>query len=251
MLPTFWSLSYSPWSDRARWALDHCGVEYRRLPYQPLLGEPAMRVRTRNWVGPVSVPVLQTGEEVLGDSLDISRWADARRTEGAASLFPEEAEAEIAGLHELSEAALAAGRTLGLRRMLETHPDALDALVPPGLATLLGPMGRPVAAFGVRRTLRKYADVTPEDLTGTVHEYLDRLAEAVRGATPHDDAPSTLLGTFSFADITMAVGLSFIVPPASHLKLADASRRAYTLPDCPSGYDDVFAWRDAHFAARP
>jgi len=84
MTPTLWSLSYSPWSDRARWALAHCGVEYVRHPYQPLLGEPAMRLRTGNWSRPVSVPVMLTEGGVLTDSLDISRYADRRRAAGVA-----------------------------------------------------------------------------------------------------------------------------------------------------------------------
>jgi glutathione S-transferase len=251
MQPTLWSLSYSPWSDRARWALQHCRIDYRRIAYQPLLGEPAMRMRTGNWSGPVSVPVMQTDEGVLTDSLEICRYADEHRAEGVQTLFPAGSEDEIQRMHACSEAALAAGRTLGLRRILEEHRDALDAFVPPTLAKVLGRGGRSIAAMGIRRTIRKYAHLEPANLEGTLIELLDTLSEAIAAGTKHDDRPTTLLPSFSFADITMAVGLSFIVPPKSHLKLNEHSRRGYTWSAHPPGYEHVFAWRDAHFETRP
>jgi len=153
-------------------------------------------------------------------------------------------------MHVLSESALAAGRTLGLRRILEHHPEALDAFVPGLLKSILGKAGRSIAAAGVRRTLRKYADVQPDDLEGTLRELLDTLAELLESGTAHADAPTTALSAFTFADITLAEGLAFIVPPKSHLKLSEASRLGYTWADRPKGYDAVFAWRDALYAAR-
>ena len=250
MKPTLWSLSYSPWSDRARWALDHCKVEYDRHAYQPLLGEPAMRVRTGNWTGPVSVPVMLTDDGVLTDSLDICRYADRHRDASVPTLFPDDDADTLDRMHAMSEEALAAGRALGLRRILEKERDALDAFVPPALKKTFGGIGRSIAAMGVRRTLDKYADVTPEDPEQTLTEFLDSLADAIAGGTEHDDGPTTLLEDLSFADITMAEGLAFIRPPLSHLRLGDASRRAYTWEACPEGYDEVFAWRDALYAAR-
>jgi len=249
MTTTLWSISYSPWSDRARWALDHCGVTYTRRAYQPLLGEPAMRLKTGNWSRPVSVPVLETDDGVIADSLDISRYADRSAAEDV-RLFPGEDQERILGLHARSEAALAGGRILGLRRILDTHRGALDAFVPPPLRSLPGNAGRSIAAAGVRRTIRKYANVTPKDAEGTLVEFLDVLAEAIEAGSRHDDGTLTLLPRFSFADITMATGLSFILPPSSHLRLSDASREAFTSPERPEGYDAVFAWRDALFAAR-
>lgn len=248
MKPTLWSLSYSPWSDRARWALDHCNVDYQRRAYQPLFGEPAMRVKTGNWTRPVSVPVLETPSGALTDSLDISRWADR---EHGTSLFPAGHDATIHRMHALSEAALSAGRVLGLRRILEDDREALDAFVPKPLEAVLGTGGRHLAAAGLRRTIRKYAAVTPDEPEETLLEFLGVLADALRSGTTHDDKPTTLLEQFSYADLTMAVGLSFILPPHSHLRLGDASRHAYTWVDLPPGYDDLFAWRDALFERRP
>lgn len=249
MKPTLWSLSYSPWSDRARWALDQCRVEYERHAYAPLLGEPAMRMRTGNWTRLVSVPVMLTDEGVLTDSLEICRYADRHRASDVPTLFPEDDADTLTRMHAMSETALAAGRALGLRRILDQERDALDAFVPPAMKAL-GGVARSIAAAGVRRTLHKYADVTPENPAQALTDFLDSLADAIAGGTEHDDGPTTLLEELSFADITMAQGLAFIRPPNSHLRLGDASRRAYTWGACPDGYDAVFAWRDALYAAR-
>ena len=78
MTPVLWSLAYSPWSDKARWALEHCGVPYRRRAYRPLIDEPALRLKLRRLSGPVSVPILDLGDEVLADSFEIARYADRR-----------------------------------------------------------------------------------------------------------------------------------------------------------------------------
>lgn len=248
MTPRLWSLSYSPWSDRARWALEHCGVEYERRPYQPLLGEPAMRLRLGQWTGPISVPVLETDEGCLTDSFAIARFAD--RNAAQKTLFPEGSEAEIERFNALSEAALSAGRTLGLQRILDTEREALDAFVPPMVARALGSAARSIAAWGVRRTLGKYAEATPRDLEGALMALLDALAEALPEATASDEEQCHLLGTFSYADITMAEGLAFIVPPSSHLKLSAPSRRAYTWANLPKGYENLLAWRDRLYGAR-
>src|SRR5688572_7159844 len=100
-------LSFSPWSEKARWALDVRRVRYRFRHYQPLIGELELRVRTRRLRGVVTVPLLiDDGGRVYDDSAAIARFADTQG-EGPA-LFPAEHEAAIARFIELSERGLAA-----------------------------------------------------------------------------------------------------------------------------------------------
>ena len=56
--PTLIHLPYSPWSQKARWALDHHGIAYRTQKYLPMLGEPYLRWRTGRWRRRATVPVL-------------------------------------------------------------------------------------------------------------------------------------------------------------------------------------------------
>ena len=56
--PTLIHIPYSPWSLRARWALDDAGVEYRTKSYQIMLGALGLRLRLGKFRGKVTVPVL-------------------------------------------------------------------------------------------------------------------------------------------------------------------------------------------------
>ena len=54
--------SFGPFTQKARWALEFCGVEHTYQEYTPTLSEPGLRLRMRQWSGAVSVPVLFAAE---------------------------------------------------------------------------------------------------------------------------------------------------------------------------------------------
>jgi glutathione S-transferase len=240
------ALPFSPWSEKARWALDARRVPYAYRVYQPLLGEPALRMKVRRMRGRVTVPVLTTdGGEVLTDSLDIARWADARG-EGP-TLFPLEHASTIARFVELSERGLAAGRVLTLTRMLD-DAEALAEMVPKPLQKVRG-LGVRIGALGIRRTLRKYAgnatslDAHRRTLTGV----LDELRAALAASGPGE--PRTLVGPFTFADIAASQVVVSAGPPAFGLKLRPASRRCWIDPELRERYADLVVWRDRLYEA--
>ncbi|AGP33335.1 glutathione S-transferase [Sorangium cellulosum] len=244
-------LVFSPWTEKARWALDVRGVPYTFRHYQPLVGEPALRVKLRRLTGRVSVPVLTADDgRVLADSADIARWADGR---GAGpTLFPAEHEAEIARLIDLSERALAAGRARALSRML-ADDEALAEMAPPPIRRAYAPLAARLGGLGVRRTLRKYGghEDGAEAHLRTMVAALDELrATLARSAPPGPsvDAPRTLLGRFTFADIAMSQALVNVAPPAA-LKLGAASRRSFSDPELRDRYADLVAWRDELYRA--
>lgn len=68
----FISLDYSPWSEKARWALDWSGPSYENKAYLSMIGTPWLRYKTKTLAGPVSVPVLLDGKVILTDSFDIA-----------------------------------------------------------------------------------------------------------------------------------------------------------------------------------
>ena len=236
-------IGFSPWTEKARWALDARRIPYSFRHYQPLLGEPALRVKLRKLTGRVSVPVLTTDEgRVIADSAEIARWADSRG-EGPA-LFPAGHEAAVARFVALSERGLAAGRTLSLARMLKSD-EALAEMVPRPIRRALGPLAPKLGAFGVARTQRKYGG-DRSDLAAAKRALLADLDElrAALAEAPAGDGPKTLLGHFSFADIAVAQMLAFGDPPASGLKLGPASRRSFSDPELRERYGDLLAWRD-------
>jgi glutathione S-transferase len=245
-MPELLGLVYSPWSEKARWALDARRVPYRFRHYQPLLGEPALRLKLRRFTGRVTVPVLTLDDgRVLADSADIARWADGQG-EGP-RLFPPEHEAAIARFVALSEEAMAAARALSLQRML-ADDEALTEMLPRELRAL-GPVAARIGAFGISRTLRKYqGDRESRDLhRRTLASALGEIRAALAKAPPGD--PQTLLGSFTFADISVAQVLVSVEPPTSGLKLGAGSRRTFVDPELRAPWTDLVAWRDALYRA--
>jgi glutathione S-transferase len=241
-------LPYSPWSEKARWALDVRRVPYTYRIYAPLVGEPALRLKLRKWTGPVSVPALTDDHGLtLSDSARIARWADGRGS--GPVLFPPELDAEIARFVELSERGLAAGRALSLGRMLGDR-EALEEMVPRDVRKTIGPVAAAIGTFGIRRTLRKYgSDKTDrEALERTLTEVLDALRAALAKA-PERAPVKTILGQFTFADVAMAQVLAFVLPPSLGLRLGAASRRNFADPPMAERYDDLVEWRDALYDA--
>ncbi|HEX6241006.1 MAG TPA: glutathione S-transferase N-terminal domain-containing protein, partial [Polyangiales bacterium] len=222
------ALPFSPWSEKARWALDVRKVPYRYRHYQPLIGELELRLRTRRLRGVVTVPLLiDDGGRVYDDSAAIARFADTHG-EGP-TLFPAEHEPAIARFIELSERGLSAGRALSLKRQL-ADDEALAELVPREIRRRVGRLGLRLADLGLRRTLRKYRALrlTQDQHRAHLRSVLDELRAALEGA---QGEPKTLLGRFTFADIAVAQVLSFVSPPTFGLKLGKASRRGFTDPE--------------------
>jgi glutathione S-transferase len=241
------AISYSPWSEKARWALDARGISYRERAYHPILGEPELRLRLRRPSGQVSVPVLIDGLSCIEDSLAIARYAE-RHGRGP-SLFPAGQDAEIERFVALSERGLCAGRALSLERMM-TDEQALSEQVPKPLRGILGATGLALARAGVERTQRKYGgdrkglDEHEDDLRST----LDALRAELTKQPPSDD-PACLLGAFSFADIAMAQVLAYVDPPTSGaFRIGEGSRRSYRTESMRAPYQDLVDWRDALYA---
>ena len=72
-----YGLSYSPWTERARWALDIKKVPYHYKEHSPLLGEYWLRFQARkSGLSKATVPLYVGGSNSIGDSFQIMRYAD-------------------------------------------------------------------------------------------------------------------------------------------------------------------------------
>ena len=239
-------LSYSPWTEKAKWALQARSVPFTYRQYQPVVGELALRSKLQRWRGVVSVPVLLREDgPAIGDSYAIARYAD--EIGEAPKLVPAQHAQRIEKLVALSERAMSAGRALALIRVLADR-EALIELAPRPLRklrVLAAGLGR----FGVRRTLAKYggSEAARAEHEAALTEALDEVREAIVRA-PGEGAGRPLLGVFTFADIAVAQAAAFISPPTTGLRLGAASRRAFTDPERATRYADVIAWRDALYA---
>jgi glutathione S-transferase len=233
---TLVALNVSPWSERAKWALDHHGLAYDVVPHMPVLGER----RLRRLVGPdkprATVPVLLAGAEVISESWDIAVYAD-REGEGS-ELIPTEHEAAIRDWCALADSASNAARGLVVAATLASGP-ALDeqALFAPAW---LRPALRPVGRLATRAFARKYALRLDDGdaQTSAVRAALERL----RGGLA---ASRYLQGAFSYADIAMAGLLQAIVPlDDRYLKIGPGTRAVWTHRALATEFPDLVSWRD-------
>jgi glutathione S-transferase len=232
---------FSPWTEKARWALDHHGLEYDFHQYQPLIEEPWLRIKTGNLRDKATVPALLDGPEIARDSLAVAHYADRHRH--SRPLFPSGHAAAIESWNERSERALRAGRALFFERLLQDRAAQLDnapAFVPPRLRPLM----RPAVHAGVLYLRAKHG--ADADFTQRARDELEASLSALREALTKS---KYVLGELSYADLTMAVVLQFVRPVADdYIALAPANRRCWTEPRLAAQFADLIEWRDELYA---
>jgi glutathione S-transferase len=238
------TLSYSPWSERARWVLDHHALSYRKIPHAPVLGERRLRRLSGKKSGRVTVPLLLVDGAVIGDSFDIALYAD--REGSGAPLIPQDAAPDVRAWNDRADALLSASRALFMGALLRT-PEALDETLPLSLPRWLRAPVRPLARAGARLFVRKYAldlDDAPRQ-EAAIRAVLDELRARLSNGAPY------ILGTFTYADIVMATSLQGVSPVADrYIRLGPATRRLWTRDELAREYADLIAWRDALYQSR-
>jgi glutathione S-transferase len=226
---------FSPWTEKARWALDHHRIAYRYREHVPLLGEPLLRLRSRRLRGRVSVPLLITDEGPIPDSFAIFRHAE--RVGRGAPLVPVGREAEVVAWNARSEAAIAASRALYLLRA-ERDREALIEMQPAAFPRPVREASLPVARAAIAFLRRKYGIAADG-----AEEALDRELTALHVAL--DGGEHLLDARFSYADVAMAVSLQFVAPLAEeYLHLGPATRASCRAPALADRFADLVAWRD-------
>ena len=240
---TLYTLSYSPWSERARWALQHHGVSFVERHHVPMLGEPFLRLWTRRARGIVTVPLLVDGDLALGDSYLIARWADSNSRSRRETLFPEAAQGDILTWNERAESGLQAARALVVAALADDDEALLESM-PRALRSLPG--ARATARLGLGHFRRKYA---LDEKDESVHrEVVERTLEQLRDALA--DGKHLAGGTFTYADILGSTFLQCVEPVANEfLRLGPATRRAWTRTDLAARFANVLLWRDETYRA--
>lgn len=235
-------LPISPWSERARWALDHHGLGYKTLIHEPLVGERRLRKLVGTARPRATVPVLLAGAEVLTESWDIARYADR---EGRGSrLIPPEHEAEIKEWSRFADQTMEAERGLVTLALQSSREAQLEG-VPRGVPRVLRPLLLPVTRYAMGWFGRKYG-VRKEDAASyreQVRASLQKLRAALSLRSPY------LLGTFTYADIVAATSLQGVVPvDGAYIRLGPGMRAVWTQPELAAEFSDLIAWRDQIYA---
>jgi glutathione S-transferase len=271
---TLFALPLSPWSEKARWALDHHGIGYVEKSALPTFGAPLLRWRLRRLRGRITFPLLYDGRGGLClDPLDIARFAE--RTGGGTPLFRRGQEEEVARWHQLSEEALRAAQDLSGEREAErpvvVRPQALATqalatMTPRGLAGLLVPAARVAVRFLQRRS--RWLDGGAR-WGSSRSSHAPDASSASSGFDPDEsphrarlrrallelrralsDGRRYLVGdALSYCDIAMAVALMGVEPAdAPHLPFTPAARRSATDLVLAGEFTDLLGWRDELYA---
>jgi glutathione S-transferase len=229
---------FSPWTEKARWALDHHGHRYHFRQYQPLVDEPWLRLKTANLTRKATVPVLFASGQVFDDSFAIARWAEQHGR--GTPLFPADPHDTIARWNARSERALRAGRALFFTRLSHDRDAQLDHL-PAAIPTRLRPLLVPGVRVGIAYLRAKHG-VNAAAIDRATNELTQELAGVRKSLTP---GRRYLLGSFSYADITMCVVCQFVRPVADDgMPLTPANRRCWTHQSLAEDFADVIQWRD-------
>lgn len=241
--PELIGVRYSPWTEKARWALDHHGIGYRFREHLLIVGMPALRLKMRRPMRELTVPALVDGETRIMDSLEIAFHGD--RGGKGSKLFPDGSLATIRALNELSEEALDSIRALVMCRVAR-DPEALREALPPMVpGPLRGVASAIFAPIGI-----SYLDREFGASKRSFEEHEGRLERSLREFRARVAVSGYTVGTgFTFGDIAAAVCLQGVLPvDARYLRIGPATRRCWTDARLAQEFRDLIEWRDGIYA---
>lgn len=259
-LPELVGISYSPWTEKARWALDYCEVPYHYSEHTILLSMPKLSRRLKRPGSEITVPLLILENEstprdlprTLMDSFEIARFADEHRKPGKISLFPENTLYEIKHLNMLCESVLDATRALVIQKVMKDR-QALEDSLPRSIPRTFRPVLKFMSRMGTRY-ISKAFDIDKKTDAGQRLALtqgifmLNKVWKKIVSSTSSEDAsksPFLMSDQFTYADILLATTLQGVMPVAdSFIPLTPALREAWSQPELAQEMGEILAWRD-------
>lgn len=229
---------YSPWTERARWALDYHKVPYQYVEYTTLLGQPLMRLKAGKPFGKVSVPLLTTPTQRVNDSFEIAVYSDGMTKNEP--LVPSAHLTEIKDWTASAELALYSARLRATRR-IQASSDALADRLPGYTPNFMRKAFVPMAYVATEYILRKYQleEDGDDELLRNMDEFFARADKALSGR-------QFVFETLGFADIVIATAIQAITPvDDKYIYLGLPSRKCMCEPDLAAKYPSLVKWRDA------
>jgi glutathione S-transferase len=204
MTPRLITIPFSHYCDKARWALEVCGVAYVEDGHLPLFHYAA----TFPAGGGRTVPVLVTDDGVLRDSSDIAAWADAHRP-GALIPMDPTAGADALELEDDFDRQLGPATRRWAYAQLLPRREAATLLVRdvPRWQQIMLPVARPFAAAMLRRGL----NITPDGVARSLKK-IDATFEMV-GERLRDGRRFLVGDSLTIADITFAALAAPVLAP--------------------------------------
>jgi glutathione S-transferase len=233
-------LRYSPWTERARWALDHHEIPYDYREHVMMLSMPKLWWEMGRPAHPVTVPVLLLGNgKSVMESVAIARWADQNGRQP--KLFmPDRPERDVKIMYwsERGEEATDAARGAVLVRMGK-NPAVQKASLPPFIPPALrGPLAW-MTMMGVHYISREFHSSARsyEEHRERIRKFAAEVRQALKG--------EYLVDEFSFADVAVASALGVLRPVSTrYVKVDEEIRKVWTDEELADEFADLLAWRD-------
>lgn len=241
---TLYGITMSPWTEKARWALDHHGLDYSFHEHVPILGEIFLRMKANKASGrkpgeKAPVPLLVDGEAVFPSSLAIARHSDG--VGKGEVLFPKGDEEEVERWASLSDQMISAGRSKVLGG-LRTNRTAQKEALPPFMPGFMKGAFTPMASMAANFLASKHS--VPEDADAEASAKLRPALLEIRKAKGDREY---LLGKLTFADVAIAAALRAVRPEPS-APFGPGTREIWSNESLAAEFEDLLAWRDALYA---
>ena len=242
-LPELVGISYSPWTEKARWALDYCQVPYSYSEHTILLSMPKLSKRLKKPGKEITIPLLIAENGPILDSFEIALFADAHKNNPDQSpLFPADQLYEIKHLNMLCETVLDATRALVIQNILK-NPQALQDSLPRAIPRFVRPPLKFMARLGTRYISKAFE---VEEKSEAAHRLaltqgiflLDRAWKKAGSRFMAGDH-------FTYADILLATTLQGVAPVKdTFISLTPALREVWSQPELAREMQDLTTWRD-------
>jgi glutathione S-transferase len=231
-----YGIGYSPWTERARWALEHHGIDFGYREHVPYLGEPVIRFLYRDVEGKPSVPLLKGPNVAIGDSWEITRWADAHGSGESLRTQDDEVVEWFEVLDEVIDRV-----RVRVTRLTLNDPAALTEAATAAAPRFAAGLLKPVAAAGARHIAKKYgfeSSGDPWEDREMIREVLDRMSSRLSGN-------AYLVGdAFSAADLIAATMLQGVRPLVNQEGMGPATRGVWEDDELAGEYANLLKWRD-------
>ena len=242
---TLHGIRYSPWTLRARWALEHHKLLYHYKEHVVWLGEPGLRMESGRLRGDLTVPLLiekgtpkNVKKTVLMDSFAIAHFADERGSgekliEG---VRPEELAEIVADCEALCDFFRARFSSVIL-----SDPDLQLEMLPRWVPSSVRRMTLPMVQFATRYVQKSFAveRILPEERLHEARGALNRLRYKLVGS----QFSYLIGGRFSYADIVASSALIGIQPEPGK-KFSPRLQEALTHEEFARDFADLLQWRD-------
>lgn len=231
-MSTLYGIAQSPWTHRARWALEHHHVRYDYHEHVPMLGEVLLRRKAKAKKASVPLLVGPEGEAVMGS------FAIAKHAEGMGKgepLIPKEDAEAVSKWNDVAEKITNAGRIDTIRKLKvdrATQRDSLPDFFPGVVRTVLAPTAALAGSF----LLSKYDLPEDFDVEKTLRSGYEEVRKGLAGK-------EHLLGRFTYADIAVATALQTLRPHPS-ARLGPGTTKAWSHEALAKEFADLVEWRD-------